>query len=70
MPGSTASNGRAAANERRMPAVPVGRRTGHGHVVSYGDDRICAAPGCEVKLSRYNGTAYCAGTHEVRSRRG
>lgn len=69
MPGTSASNDRAAAHRRGVPAVPVGRRTGHGHVMSYGADRVCAAPGCAVKLSRYNGTPYCAGAHEVGSSR-
>lgn len=35
------------------------RRTGKGHVDSYGQDRVCAAPACETKLSRYNGLQTC-----------
>jgi hypothetical protein len=69
MPGTSASHDRAAVNERGAPTAPVGRRTGQGHVMSYGQDRVSAAPGCEVKLSRYNGTAYCAGAHEIGSSR-
>jgi hypothetical protein len=69
MPGTSASHDRAAVNDRGGAPAPVGRRTGHGHVMSYGDGRVCAAPGCAVQLSRYNGTAYCAGAHEVGSSR-
>lgn len=46
----------------RPPHVPVPgerRRTGKGHVDSYGQDRVCAAPGCETQLSRYNGAPTC-----------
>jgi hypothetical protein len=35
------------------------RRTGRGHVNSYGLDRVCAAPGCETELSRYNAAPTC-----------
>jgi hypothetical protein len=35
------------------------RRTGKGHVASYGPGRTCAAPGCETQLSRYNGAPTC-----------
>ena len=35
------------------------RRTGRGHVDSYGDDRVCQAPGCGTRLSRYNRAAVC-----------
>jgi hypothetical protein len=26
---------------------------------TYAQDRVCAAPGCETKLSRYNKWSYC-----------
>jgi hypothetical protein len=42
------------------PVVPgVKRRTGKGHVDSYGDDRICSATDCSTILSRYNGRGVC-----------
>ncbi len=32
----------------------------HGdHVREYGMDRVCRAPGCEVRLSRYNPDRVC-----------
>jgi hypothetical protein len=40
----------------------LGRRTetATGRVVqSFGDDRVCAALGCDVRLSRYNPDAHC-----------
>jgi hypothetical protein len=55
-----------------MPAhaAPVApgekRRTGNGHVDSYGDDRVCDASGCATVLSRYNGRTLCW-RHETRS---
>jgi hypothetical protein len=52
---NTASNPAFSAEER--PGVP--RRTGKGHVDSYGDDRVCRASGCETKLSRYNSSPLC-----------
>jgi len=41
------------------PEAGQRRRTGKGHVSSYGLDRICAAPGCETHLSRYNAAPTC-----------
>lgn len=43
----------------------VARRTGPGHVVSYGEGRTCAAPGCLTWLSRYNGGQLCSARHEA-----
>lgn len=47
------------------PAPGTARRTGPGHVVSYGDGRICAAPGCRTQLSRYNGSRLCSARHQA-----
>jgi hypothetical protein len=44
------------------PPEPVAgekRRTGRGHVDSYGDDRVCVARDCTTVLSRYNARAWC-----------
>lgn len=35
------------------------RRTGKGHVDSYGPGRVCEAAGCTTKLSRYNSSSAC-----------
>jgi hypothetical protein len=35
------------------------RRTGSGHIDSYGEGRVCRAAGCTTKLSRYNRAAVC-----------
>lgn len=35
------------------------RRTGHGHIDSYGEGRICEAPQCTTALSKYNATGAC-----------
>jgi hypothetical protein len=35
------------------------RRTGKGHVDSYGQGRVCAASGCATQLSRYNSGSVC-----------
>jgi len=35
------------------------RRTGKGHVDSYGHGRVCEAPGCATHLSRYNSGSAC-----------
>ena len=43
------------------PPTPLKGAT--GHVLSYGEGRVCAARGCSTKLSRYNATAYCAAPH-------
>ena len=40
-------------------AVGDRRRTGSGHIDSYGDGRVCRTPGCGTRLSRYNGSAVC-----------
>lgn len=36
------------------------RRTGKGHVDSYGEGRVCAASGCTTQLSRYNSGGVCS----------
>ena len=35
------------------------RCTGKGHVDSYGQGRVCAAPRCATLLSRYNSGCVC-----------
>lgn len=35
------------------------RRTGRGHVDSFGQGRVCAVPGCATELSRYNPNGAC-----------
>ena len=35
------------------------RRTGRGHIDSYGPGRVCEAPGCATQLSRYNSGSTC-----------
>ncbi len=35
------------------------RRTGKGHVDSYGQGRVCEASGCATHLSRYNSGSVC-----------
>ena len=42
---------------------PTPHKGATGHVLSYGEGRVCAARGCATKLSRYNATAYCAAAH-------
>lgn len=64
MSGTSSSNGPTAAELLGLAVAPVARRTGKGHVLSYGEGRVCAAPGCAVKLSRYNATPYCASSHK------
>ncbi len=39
--------------------APPERRTGRGHVESYGRGRICEAPDCTTELSRYNSNTAC-----------
>jgi hypothetical protein len=59
----------AIASSAEAPGTP--RRTGKGHLPSYGDGRLCAMRDCATKLSRYNSTSLCS-LHEraeVRSRR-
>jgi len=41
------------------PSAGGRRRTGRGHVESFGDGRVCEAPGCGTQLSRYNRAAVC-----------
>jgi len=36
------------------------RRTGKGHIDSYGLGRVCAASGCATRLSRYNSGSVCS----------
>ena len=36
------------------------RRTGKGHVDSFGEGRVCAASGCATHLSRYNSGGVCS----------
>jgi hypothetical protein len=40
----------------------VARRTGPGHIASYGEGRVCSVRGCSTHLSRYNDGALCS-TH-------
>lgn len=40
------------------------RRTGRGHIDSYGHGRVCEAGGCTTKLSRYNPGSTC-GLHDA-----
>ena len=35
------------------------RRTGSGHIDSYGEGRVCEARGCSTELSRYNSSGSC-----------
>ncbi len=35
------------------------RRTGRGHIDSFGEGRVCAVPGCATALSRYNPSGAC-----------
>ena len=35
------------------------RRTGRGHIDSYGHGRVCEAAGCATQLSRYNPGITC-----------
>jgi hypothetical protein len=35
------------------------RRTGKGHIASYGLGRVCAVSGCATQLSRYNSGSVC-----------
>ena len=35
------------------------RRTGRGHIDSYGMGRVCEAPECTTELSRYNSSGAC-----------
>jgi hypothetical protein len=35
------------------------RRTGKGHVDSYGPGRVCEVSGCATQLSRYNSGTAC-----------
>ena len=36
------------------------RRTGKGHVDSYGEGRVCAVLDCTTALSRYNSGVVCS----------
>lgn len=47
------------------PSPGAPRRTGAGHVDSYGQGRVCSRQGCTTQLSRYNANAVCA-EHSVR----
>ena len=42
--------------------LPIRQR---GHVTSYGVGRVCAQPGCDTALSRYNGANVCSYHHEL-----
>ena len=42
-----------------VPAPGERRRTGRGHVDSFGEGRVCAAPDCATELSRYNPSSAC-----------
>lgn len=59
-PNSSQNRADQVAEERAGGPQPgERRRTGKGHVTSYGEDRVCAAPGCETALSRYNAAPTC-----------
>lgn len=46
---------------RAIPADDAApRKTGRGHIASYGEGRVCAMPDCTTTLSRYNSTAHCS----------
>jgi hypothetical protein len=45
--------------ESSVPSPGQRRRTGRGHVDSFGEGRVCAAPGCTTELSRYNESSAC-----------
>jgi hypothetical protein len=45
--------------ESSVPAPGQRRRTGRGHVDSFGEGRVCAAPDCTTELSRYNESSAC-----------
>jgi hypothetical protein len=47
------SGGTGTAGRRRAPGADP-------EVRSFGDERVCAADGCETKLSRYNPDDYCS----------
>jgi hypothetical protein len=55
---NTGSAGQAALDSA-VEAPGQRRRTGTGHIDSYGHGRVCAAPGCATKLSRYNSGTAC-----------
>jgi hypothetical protein len=44
---------------RHDPEPGERRRTGHGHIDSYGEGRTCEAPECTTALSRYNSSGAC-----------
>ena len=44
---------------RHDPGPGERRRTGHGHIDSYGEGRVCEAPECTTALSRYNSSGAC-----------
>ena len=46
--------------EPTVPADGVPRRTGRGHLMSFGEGRVCATVGCKTRLSRYNDHTLCA----------
>ena len=49
-----------AAPSRPGPTPGTARREGRGFVDSYGQDRVCSAPGCLTRLSQYNGRSVCS----------
>ena len=49
----------------KKPAAGIARRTGRGHVDSFGEDRLCAVRTCGTKLSRYNKNDVCS-VHDKR----
>ena len=52
---------RAVASSGEVLGAP--RKTGKGHLKSYGEGRLCAARDCSTMLSRYNSTWLCS-VHE------
>ena len=49
----------AVETEPRVVAPGQRRRTGRGHVDSFGEGRVCTVSGCATALSRYNPSGVC-----------
>lgn len=57
---SNTGSARPVLIESDTEALGQRRRTGRGHVDSYGEGRVCASSGCTTQLSRYNSGFLCA----------
>ena len=55
----TVSGEQTVETQSSVPTPGQRRRTGRGHVDSFGEGRVCAAPGCATELSRYNPSSAC-----------